>query len=146
MPVPAPARLTEFRQLPIRLRQCAISLAADAAVAARAAAIDSAGSPTELAAHACAAIGARAERDQWLCPPDEPEWRTAGAVTEAVAFGTARPSVIEAAGSLTDLLGAFIDCRWPVPYLLRRSASPAPSAGSAGSPGVQGSRTRPGPP
>jgi DNA helicase HerA-like ATPase len=145
MPVPTPARLAEFRQLPIRLRQCAVSLAVDAAVAARAATIDSAGSPAELAAHACAAIAARAERDQWLCQPDEPEWRTGGAMTEAVAFGTARPSVIEAAGPLTALLGAFIDCRWPVPYLLRRSASPPP-APSAGSPGVPGSQTQPGPP
>jgi DNA helicase HerA-like ATPase len=142
MPVPAPARLAEFRQLPIRLNQCAISLAVDAAVAARAAVIDSAGSPAELAAHACAAISARAERDQWLCQPDEPEWRTAGAVTEAVAFGTARPSVIEAAGPVSALLGAFIDCRWPVPYLLRRSVSPVPSAGS---PGVPGSQTPPAP-
>jgi uncharacterized protein len=151
MPVPTPARLAEFRQLPLRLSQCAVSLAVDAAVAARAAAIDAAAhieaTPTALAAHACAAITARAERDQWLCRPDEPEWRTAGTVTEAVAYGTARPSVIEAAGSLTALLGAFIDCRWPVPYLLRRSASPAPLAGSAasaGSPGAQGSRTTPG--
>jgi DNA helicase HerA-like ATPase len=150
MPVPTPDRLAEFRQLPIRLSQCAISLAVDAAAAARAPAIDTApdpaASPAALAAHACAAIRARAERDQWLCRPDEPEWRTAGAVTEAVAFGTARPSVIEAAGPLTALLGAFIDCRWPVPYLLRRSASPAPSAGSEGSPGVPGSQTTPGPP
>jgi uncharacterized protein len=144
MPVPMPARLTEFRQLPLRLSQCATSLAVDAAVAARAAAIDSVGSPTALAAHACAAIRARAERDQWLCRPDEPEWRTAGPVTEAVAFGTARPSVIEAAGPLTALLSAFIDCRWPVPYLLRHSAAAA--APSAGSPGVPGSRTPPGPP
>ena len=150
MPVPTPARLAEFRQLPIRLSQCAISLAVDAAVAARAAAIDTAApieaTPTALAAHACAAIRARAERDQWLCRPDEPQWRTAGAVTETVAFGAARPSVIEAAGSLTALLGAFIDCRWPVPYLLRRSVSPAPAASSAGSSGAQGSQTPPGPP
>jgi uncharacterized protein len=150
MPVPTPARLAEFRQLPLRLSQCAISLAVDAAVAARAAAIDTAAhaeaTPTALAAHACAAIRARAERDQWLCQADEPEWRTARPVTEAMAHGTARPSVIEAAGSLTALLGAFIDCRWPVPYLLRRSASSAPLAGSAGSSGRPGSQTTPGPP
>jgi DNA helicase HerA-like ATPase len=146
MPVPAPDRLTEFRRLPIRLSQCATSLAVDAAVAARAAAIGSPCTPAALAAHACAAIRARAERDQWLCEPDEPHWRTTGPVTETVAFGAARPSVIEAAGPLTALLDAFIDCRWPEPYLLRRSApgpSPEPRAGS---PGVQGSRTMPGPP
>ena len=145
MPVPTPARLTEFRRLPVRLSQCATSLAVDTAVAARATAIDSPGSPTGLAAHACAAIRARAERDQWLCEPDEPQWRTAGPVTEAVAFGALTPSVIEAAGQLTALLGAFIDCRWPVPYLRRSPAASAP-ASPAGSSGAPGSRTPPAPP
>ena len=50
-------------------------------------------------------------------PPDEPQWLLAGAVTEDVAFGTARPSAIEAAGPLPDLLAGFIDCRWPEQYL-----------------------------
>jgi DNA helicase HerA-like ATPase len=145
MPVPAPARLTEFRRLPVRLSQCATSLAVDTAVASRVAAIDSPGSPAGLGAHACAAIWARAERDQWLCEPDEPQWRTAGPVTETVAFGAAHPSVIEASGPLTALLGAFIDCRWPVPYLRRSPAGSAP-ASPGGSPGVPGSRTTPGQP
>jgi uncharacterized protein len=147
MPVPKPARVAEFRRLPVRLSQCATSLAVDAAVAARWDVADSTGSEAALAAHACAAITARVERDHWLCLPDEPEWRTVGPVTEAVAFGTSRPSAIEAAGPLTALLDAFIDCRWPMPYLLRRSAEPAARpeepAGSPGAP-VPGSRTTPG--
>jgi uncharacterized protein len=164
MPVPKPERLAEFRQLPARLSQCATSHAVDAAVAARVALlapggttppnppgkpmVGSAGTPAALAAHACAAVTARVERDHWLCRPDEPEWRITGPVTEAVAFGTSRPSVIETAGPLTALLGAFIDCRWPVPYLLRRlaeQAQPAPSGGSPGLP-APGSRTTPGRP
>jgi DNA helicase HerA-like ATPase len=146
MPVPTPARLAEFRRLPVRLSQCATSLAVDAAVAARETAIGSPGGPAAMAAHACAAIAARVEQDHWLCEPDEPRWRTTGPVTESVAFGTARPSVIEAAGPLTTLLGAFIDCRWPLPYLIRRSV-PGPSQEHlAGPTGARGSRTMPGPP
>ena len=127
MPVPVPARLTEFRRLPVRLSQCATSLAVDTAVASRATTIGSPASPAELAAHACAAIRARVERDQWLCEPDEPQWRTPGPVTETLAFGAACPSVIEAAGPLTALLGAFIECRWPAPYLRRSPAGQAPA-------------------
>jgi uncharacterized protein len=145
MPVPMPDRLAEFRALPARVSQCAMSHAADTAVATRAAAMTSRAGPAVLAAHACAAIRARADSDQWLCPPEEPRWRVAGPVTETVAFGAVRPSAIEAAGPLTALLGAFVDCRWPVPYL-RRSA-PAPAAPApAGSPGASGSRTPHGPP
>jgi len=78
--------------------------------------------PSALAAHAHAAIRARADRNQWLCPPDEPRWLLPGPVTEAVAFGAARPSAIERAGPLATLLGEFIDCRWPVRYLDRPAA------------------------
>jgi DNA helicase HerA-like ATPase len=150
MPVPVPARLAEFRQLPARVSQCATSHAVDAAAVARAPAIESAGGPAALAAHVCAAIGARADGDQWLCPPDEPRWRLAGPVTEAVTFGVTRPSAIEAAmargaaaatgapgtaDSLTALLEAFVDCRWPVPYLRRSGArAPAPPAPPAPAP------------
>jgi uncharacterized protein len=80
--------------------------------------------PAALAAHVHAAVTAWAERAEWLCPPDEPQWRLAGAVTEDVAFGVDRPSVIEGAGPLPDLLAAFIDCRWPLQYL-KRAASGA---------------------
>jgi len=119
MPVPTPVRLAQFRELPARVSQCATSHAVDAAVAARAVAIGAGASPAALAAHACAAIRARADQDQWLCPPDEPRWRLAGPVTQAAAYGVARPSVIEAAGPLTALLDAFVDCRWPASYLTR---------------------------
>ncbi|HEX8009061.1 MAG TPA: ATP-binding protein [Trebonia sp.] len=127
MPVPKPARLAELTALPSRLGDCAVSHAVDAAVAARGPLIASTVSPSALAAHACAAIRARADRGVWICPPGEPEWRLAGPVTEAVAFGVARPSAIETAagavigedfaGRLAVTLGDFVDCRWPLPYL-----------------------------
>src|SRR5215472_1079845 len=70
MPVPKPAVLAGFRELPARVSQCATSHAADAAVAARLGVPE----PSALAAHAHAAIRARADRNKWLCPPDEPRW------------------------------------------------------------------------
>jgi DNA helicase HerA-like ATPase len=143
MPVPVPGRLAQLRELPLRVGQCATSHAVDAAVAARAAL--PAGplpDPGGLAAHAQAAIRARAERDRWLCQPDEPRWLLAAPVTEEVAFGVARPSAIERAGSLTALLGEFIDCRWPLRYLRRSAPEPGPAA----TPDASGSRTTHGPP
>jgi hypothetical protein len=113
VPVPKPGVLARLRELAPRVSQCATAHAVDAAVAARPSVL----SPDALASHAQAAIRARADRDQWLCPADEPEWLLAGPVTEAVAFGVARPSAIEGAGPLTPLLGEFIDCRWPLQYL-----------------------------
>jgi len=113
-PVPRPGSLGAITALPARVRQCALSHAADAAVAARAAVI---ADPAALAVHVCAAITARLERAEWLCHPDEPEWLLAGAVTEDVAFGAVRPSAIEGAGPLADVLAGFIDCRWPERYL-----------------------------
>jgi uncharacterized protein len=113
-PVPRPAAVTSLTALPARVRQCALSHAADAAVAARAAAI---ADPAALAVHVCAVITARLDRAEWLCQPDEPQWLLAGPVTEEVAFGAVRPSAIEAAGPLPELLAGFIDCRWPEQYL-----------------------------
>jgi len=113
-PVPTPAALAGLAGLTARVRECALSHAVDAAVAVRAAVI---GAPDALAAHVCACITARLERAEWLCRPDEPEWLLAGPVTEEVAFGAARPSAIEAAGPLPDVLARFIDCRWPERYL-----------------------------
>jgi uncharacterized protein len=113
-PVPQPATLRSLTALPARVRQCALSHAADAAVAARAAAI---ADPAALAVHVGAVITARLDRAEWLCQPDEPQWLLAGPVTEEAAFGTARPSAIEAAGPLPELLAGFIDCRWPERYL-----------------------------
>jgi DNA helicase HerA-like ATPase len=113
-PVPQPTALGAITALPARVRQCALSHAVDAAVAARAAVI---ADPAALAVHVCAAISARLERSEWLCQPDEPRWLLAGAVTEDVAFGTVRPSALEGAAPLADLLAGFIDCRWPERYL-----------------------------
>jgi uncharacterized protein len=113
-PVPQPTALGAITGLPARVRQCALSHAVDAAVAARAAVI---ADPAALAVHVCAAISARLERSEWLCQPDEPRWLMAGAVTEDVAFGTVRPSALEGAAPLADLLAGFIDCRWPERYL-----------------------------
>ena len=123
------------------MRQCALSHAVDAAVASRASAVGfstggaavfpaggaggpAIADPAALAAHVHAAITAWAERAEWLCLPDEPQWRLAGAVTEDVAFGVDRPSVIEGCGPLPDLLPAFIDCRWPLQYLKRAASGP----------------------
>ena len=127
-PVPRPAALTSLTALPARVRQCALSHAADAAVAVRAAAI---ADPAGLAAHVCACITARMERAEWLCQPDEPQWLLAGPVTEEVAFGAARPSAVEAAGPLPELLAGFIDCRWPEQYLQApgRTAGGVPAGG-----------------
>ncbi len=113
-PVPVPAALATLTALPARVRECALSHAVDAAVAARAAAI---ADPAALAGHVCAGISARLDRGEWLCQPDEPQWLLAGAVTEEVAFGATRPSAIEADGPLAGLLAGFIDCRWPERYL-----------------------------
>jgi DNA helicase HerA-like ATPase len=134
IPAPKPAALAALTTRPARVRQCALSHAVDAAVASRAIAVVAVGGaaapaiadPAALAGHVHAAITAWAERAEWLCPPDEPQWRLAGAVTEDVAFGVVRPSVIEGVGPLPDLLAAFIDCRWPLRYLKR----PASGAGA----------------
>jgi DNA helicase HerA-like ATPase len=114
MPVPAPAALAGVREVPERLVRCAVSHAADAAVAARTGRAGHEVDPGGLAAHAAAAIWARASRDTWLCPADEPEWRLPGPVTEALVLGAIRPSLIESAGGL---LTNFVDCRWPLMYL-----------------------------
>jgi hypothetical protein len=94
-----------------RLARCAVSHAVDAAVAARLPMI------TDLAAHAVAAVAARASRAAWLCPPQgAPQWRLAGPVTRAAVLGSLRPSVLETA-SEAGALADFVDCRWPARYL-----------------------------
>ena len=128
MPVPRPALLAQIRALPPRLRECAVSHGVDAAVSARAPAFAGRLNPSALAAHACAAIRARAGSGMWLCQPDEPEWLVPGNPARAVAFGVASPSAVElAAGAGADGAGLaarlavqleqFIDCRWPLRYL-----------------------------
>jgi DNA helicase HerA-like ATPase len=117
MPAPKPPRLAEFRRLPARLAQCAVSHAVDAAVAVRVPALDGQVDLGGLAGHACAAILARADRGEWLCAAEESCWRLPGTVPSAVAFGSARPSAIESAGEPAGVLAEFIDCQWPLPYL-----------------------------
>jgi len=118
MPVPTPDTLTVLRGQPARLAQCAVSHAVEAAVAAR----PGIARGPALAAHVADAIGARADRGEWRCAPDEPEWLLPGEMPEEVAFGVVRPAALEAAGTLDALPGVFIDCRWPALYLGRPAA------------------------
>jgi uncharacterized protein len=113
VPVPTPAALAALRARPARLAQCALAHAVDAAVAVR----PVIARPAALAAHVAAALGARAERSEWRCRPDEPEWLLGAAVTEDVALGVVRPSVLEVTGTLDGLPDVFIDCQWPSEYL-----------------------------
>jgi hypothetical protein len=124
MPVPTPAALAALREQPARLAQCATSHAVDAAVAVR----PRIGRPGAFAVHVTAAIRARAERSEWWCRPDEPEWLLGAEVTEDVVFGVVRPSALEAAGMMDALPEAFVDCLWPATYLPRGR----PPTGGAG--------------
>ena len=74
MPVPQPALLDLLRAMPARLRDCALSHGADAAVAARAPLICARVSPAALASHVVTAMRARVTRGMWMCPPEEPAW------------------------------------------------------------------------
>jgi uncharacterized protein len=129
MPVPTPSVLAALRAQPTRLAECAVSQAIDAAVAAR----PGIARPAALAAHVAAAICARAERSAWLCLPDEPEWLLGAEVTDDAVFGVARPSALEAAGTLDSLAATFIDCQWASYYLLspRGTTSRTPRAKAA---------------
>jgi DNA helicase HerA-like ATPase len=113
MPVPTPSALAALRSQPARLAQCAVSHAIDAAVAAR----QKIARPASLAAHVAAAICARTDRSAWLCAPDEPEWLLRAEVTDDTIFGVARPSALEAAGTLGSLPEIFIGCEWASSYL-----------------------------
>jgi hypothetical protein len=114
MPVPTPAAVTALRARPARLAQCAVSHAVDAAVAAR----PGIARPAALAAHVAAAIAARAERSEWACRPDEPEWMVGEELTEDIVFGVARPSALQAAGTADLVSEVFIGCQWTSQYLL----------------------------
>jgi uncharacterized protein len=78
MPRPSPAFTASLRAMDARLRDCAISHAADTAVAARAPAISTRVSPAALAIHAATAMrqtisdgmpGCVAEEPEYLAPP-----------------------------------------------------------------------------
>ena len=57
-----------------RLRDCALSQAVDAAVAARAPAISTRVSPAALAVHVTAAMRAALDEQRWLCERAEPSY------------------------------------------------------------------------
>ncbi|HVT66145.1 MAG TPA: ATP-binding protein [Trebonia sp.] len=120
MPVPTPQALAAWTAKPVRLTQCALAHAADAAVAVR----PGIARPGALAAHVAEAIRARAERQAWHCRPDEPEWLLEQAVTEETVFGVVRPAVLEA-GALDRLPGTFIGWEWSAEYLKRSPSLPA---------------------
>jgi DNA helicase HerA-like ATPase len=122
-PVPKPPRLVSFTALPDRIAECAVSHAVDSAVAVRVPALAGQVDTAGLASHVATVIRARAERGGGPQSPAEPctaeesRWRLPGPVTEAVAFGAARPSAVESAGPLDGMLGDFVDCQWPLAYL-----------------------------
>ena len=115
VPVPVPATLAALRERSPRVAHCALSHAVDAAVAV----FQRAGHgeivrPAALAAHVMEVLLARADRDEWRCLPDEPEWLQSG---ERLAGG-----LTLTAGPAGELLDAFIDCQWPRRFLPREEA------------------------
>ncbi len=139
MPIPGATLLGLLREWPARRRDCALSHAVDAAVAARTPLICARVSGPALAAHVATAVRVRVTQGMWLCPEREPRWLAPGweddegePDTEALrplAFGLADPSAVEravgtsvtAADFGSRLAGyldrEFTDCRWPLRYL-----------------------------
>ena len=74
MPVPRTALLSLLQTMPSRLRDCAISHAVDAALAARVPVIAGRVSSVGLASHVSTAIRSRVSRESWLCQREEPKW------------------------------------------------------------------------
>jgi DNA helicase HerA-like ATPase len=74
-PVPGPALLDSLRALPDRLRDCALSHAVDAAVAARAPVIAARSDPGRLADHLITVLGGRLDGGS-ICTGEEPHWFT----------------------------------------------------------------------
>jgi hypothetical protein len=74
MPIPAAPLLSLLRDLPARLRDCALSHGVDAAVATRAPLICARVSAPALASHVGTAIRVRVTQGMWLCPEQEPKW------------------------------------------------------------------------
>ena len=74
MPMPGPAFAATLAEMESRLRDCALSHAVDAAVAARIPVISSRTSGPALAVHVTAAMHATLGEDRWLCEPQEPQW------------------------------------------------------------------------
>ena len=74
MPIPAAGLLGLLRELPVRLRDCALSHGVDAAVASRAPLICARVSAPALASHIETAMQVRVTQGMWLCPEQEPKW------------------------------------------------------------------------
>jgi uncharacterized protein len=74
MPMPGQAFTTALTATESRLRDCALSHAVDAAVAARIPAISGRLSGPALAVHVTAAMRAALEENRWLCDRQEPQW------------------------------------------------------------------------
>ena len=74
MPMPSLAFATALAALDSRLRDCALSHAVDAAVAARTPVISSRVSGPALAVHVVDAMRAALDEDRWLCDTSEPQW------------------------------------------------------------------------
>jgi uncharacterized protein len=74
MPMPGPAFGTALAGTELRLRDCALSHAVDAAVASRVPVVSSAVSGPSLAVHVVAAMRAAVDEDRWLCDRQEPQW------------------------------------------------------------------------
>jgi hypothetical protein len=74
MPAPGGPFSRDLHAMPERLRDCALSQAADAAVAARVPAISDRVSPTALAVHVTEAMRWAVMDGGWLCQPAEPQY------------------------------------------------------------------------
>jgi hypothetical protein len=74
MPMPGPALATELITMDLRLRDCALSQASDAAVAARIPAIAASVSSPDLTVHITAAMRVALDEQRWLCERREPRW------------------------------------------------------------------------
>ena len=112
-PVPQPDVLAAVTALTVRTGQCAISHAVDTAVSSH----PMIPRPRALAEHVAAVLRARAERGQWLCPDEEPEWLLPDPASGGAADGLLQAIADGQAASLPGLLASFIDCRWPLEYL-----------------------------
>jgi hypothetical protein len=132
VPVPEPDTLAALKVLAPRRVQCALSHVADAVAAdwlPVIAGIPVQFSPGELAVHTSAVLTARAERDAWLCAPDEPRWRLPGSAVQSLLAGATR--ILGGTSALPEALENFIDCDWPLTYLRSGATSgtvPGPAA------------------
>ena len=74
MPMPGPALAAALAAMTSRLRDCALSHAVDAAVAARIPVISARIGGAALAVHVTAAMHAALDDGRWLCDQQEPQW------------------------------------------------------------------------